>query len=378
MSPRNSSNVIECKAAVAWEPKKPLSIEIVQVAPPKAGEVRIQVLATGVCHTDAYTLDGLDPEGLFPCILGHEGGGIVESVGEGVTSVKPGDHVVPLYIPQCNDCKFCKSTKTNLCSKIRATQGKGVMPDGTSRFTCNGKPVYHFMGTSTFSEYTVVAEISIAKVDETAPLDKVCLLGCGIPTGYGAALNTANVEPGSNVAIWGLGTVGLAVAMGCRERGASRIIGIDINPEKYEIAKKFGCNEYVNPKDHNRPIQEVLIEMTDGGLDYTFECIGNVSTMRAALESCHKGWGQSVIIGVAGAGQEISTRPFQLVTGRVWKGSAFGGWKSRESVPKLVKKYLEKTLMVDEFVTHNFTLNQINDAFHLMHAGKSLRSIVKF
>ena len=370
--------VINCKAAVAWEPKKPLSIETVQVAPPKAGEVRIKVLATGICHTDAYTLDGLDPEGLFPCILGHEGGGIVESVGEGVTSVQPGDHVVPLYIPQCNDCKFCNSTKTNLCSKIRGTQGKGVMPDGTSRFTLNEKPVYHFMGTSTFSEYTVVAEISLAKVDESAPLDKVCLLGCGIPTGYGAALNTANVESGSNVAIWGLGTVGLAVAMGCRERGASRIIGIDINPEKYEIAKKFGCNEFVNPKDHSRPIQEVLVEMTDGGLDYTFECIGNVSTMRAALESCHKGWGQSIIIGVAGAGQEISTRPFQLVTGRVWKGSAFGGWKSRDSVPKLVKKYMNKELMVDEFVTHHFNLDEINDAFHLMHAGKSLRSIVKF
>lgn len=370
--------VIKCKAAVAWEPKKALCIETVEVAPPKAGEVRIKVLATGVCHTDAYTLDGLDPEGLFPCILGHEGGGIVESVGENVSSVAPGDHVIPLYIPQCNDCKFCKSTKTNLCSKIRATQGKGVMPDGTSRFTCNGKTVYHFMGTSTFSEYTVVAEISVTKVEKTAPLDKVCLLGCGIPTGYGAALNTANVEPGSNVAIWGLGTVGLAVAMGCRERGAARIIGIDINPSKYDTAKKFGCTEFVNPKDHNKPIQEVLIEMTDGGLDYTFECIGNVSTMRAALESCHKGWGQSVIIGVAGAGQEISTRPFQLVTGRVWKGSAFGGWKSRESVPKLVNKYLDKSLMVDEFVTHTFELSGINEAFDLMHAGKSLRSIVKF
>lgn len=370
--------VIQCKAAVAWEPKKPLSIETVEVAPPKTGEVRIKILATGVCHTDAYTLDGLDPEGLFPCILGHEGGGIVESVGEAVTSLKPGDHVVPLYIPQCNDCKFCKSPKTNLCSKIRVTQGKGVMPDGTSRFTCKGKTVHHFMGTSTFSEYTVVAEISIAKVDDKAPLDKVCLLGCGIPTGYGAVLNTANVEPGSNVAIWGLGTVGLAVAMGCRERGASRVIGVDINPGKFETAKKFGCTEYVNPKDHTRPIQEVLVEMTDGGLDYTFECIGNVSTMRAALESCHKGWGQSIIIGVAGAGQEISTRPFQLVTGRVWKGSAFGGWKSRDSVPNLVNQYLNNKLMVDEFVTHNFDLSGINEAFDLMHAGKALRSVVKF
>ncbi|XP_054718746.1 alcohol dehydrogenase class-3-like [Uloborus diversus] len=369
---------IQCKAAVAWEPKKPLSIETVEVAPPKAGEVRIKVLATGICHTDAYTLDGLDPEGLFPCILGHEGGGIVESVGEGVSSVKAGDHVIPLYIPQCGECKFCKSPKTNLCSKIRNTQGKGVMPDGTSRFTCKGQNVYHFMGTSTFSEYTVVAEISVTKVNESAPLDKVCLLGCGIPTGYGAALNTANVEPNSTVAIWGLGAVGLAVAMGCRERGASRIIGVDINPEKFEIAKKFGCTEFVNPKDHDKPIQDVLIELTDGGLDYTFECIGNVATMRAALESCHKGWGQSIIIGVAGAGQEISTRPFQLVTGRVWKGSAFGGWKSRESVPKLVEQYMNKKLMLDEFATHKFSLNEINEAFHLMHAGKSLRSVVSF
>ncbi|KAF8778305.1 Alcohol dehydrogenase class-3 like protein [Argiope bruennichi] len=367
---------IQCKAAVAWEPKKPLSLETIEVAPPKAGEVRIKILATAVCHTDAYTLDGLDPEGIFPCILGHEGGGIVESVGEGVTSVKPGDNVVPLYIPQCGDCKFCKSSKTNLCSKIRATQGKGVMPDGTSRFTCKGKTVYHFMGTSTFSEYTVVAEISVVKVDPNAPLNKICLLGCGIPTGYGAALNTANVEPNSNVAIWGLGTVGLAVAMGCQEQGAARIIGVDINPEKFEVAKQFGCTEFVNPKDHQKPIQEVLIEMTDGGLDYTFECIGNVSTMRAALESCHKGWGQSVIIGVAGSGQEISTRPFQLVTGRVWKGSAFGGWKSKDSVPKLVDQYLNGKLKIDEFVTHELKFDDINEAFHLLHSGKTLRSVL--
>lgn len=373
-----TSQPIQCKAAVAWEPKKPLSIETIEVAPPKAGEVRIKILSTGVCHTDAYTLDGLDPEGIFPCILGHEGGGIVESVGESVESLKPGDHVIPLYIPQCGNCKFCNSPKTNLCSKIRATQGKGVMPDGTSRFTCKGQTVYHFMGTSTFSEYTVVAEISVAKVDPSAPLDKVCLLGCGIPTGYGAALNTAKVESNSSVAIWGLGTVGLAVAMGCRENGASRIIGIDINPERFEVAKKFGCTEFVNPKDHERSIQEVLIEMTDGGLDYTFECIGNVATMRAALESCHKGWGQSVIIGVAAGGQEISTRPFQLVTGRVWKGSAFGGWKSRESVPKLVEHYMKKKLMIDEFVTHTFSLDDINSSFELMHAGKSLRSVVNF
>jgi S-(hydroxymethyl)glutathione dehydrogenase/alcohol dehydrogenase len=367
---------IECRAAVAWEAKKPLSIETVQVAPPQAGEVRIKVLHTGVCHTDAYTLDGFDPEGLFPVVLGHEGGGVVESVGEGVTSVKPGDHVIPLYIPQCNECKFCKSSKTNLCSKIRGTQGKGVMSDGTSRFTCKGQQLYHFMGTSTFSEYTVVAEISVAKVDSAAPLDKICLLGCGISTGYGAALNTAKVEAGSNCAVWGLGAVGLATIMGCKVAGATRIIGIDINPDKFEIAKQFGATEFVNPKDHERPIQEVLVEMTDGGLDYTFECIGNVATMRAALEACHKGWGTSVIIGVAASGKEISTRPFQLVTGRTWKGTAFGGWKSRESVPKLVDDYQKGILKVDEFVTHNMGLEKINEAFDLMHEGKSIRSVV--
>nr|QIA50413.1 alcohol dehydrogenase [Semibalanus balanoides] len=370
--------VITCKAAVAWAPKEKLSLETVEVAPPKAGEVRIKVLATGVCHTDAYTLNGLDPEGLFPCILGHEGGGLVESVGEGITHLVPGDHVVPLYVPQCYDCKFCKSPKTNLCSKIRSTQGAGVMPDGTGRFTCKGKSLFHFMGCSTFSEYTVVSELSLCKVDAEAPLDKVCLLGCGISTGYGAALNTANVEAGSTVAIWGLGAVGLAVAMGCRERGASRVIGVDINPDKFEAGKPFGVTEFVNPKDHERPIQQVLTEMTDGGLDYTFECIGNINTMRAALESCHKGWGVSTILGVAASGQEIATRPFQLVTGRVWKGCAFGGWKSRDAVPKLVQQYMKKKLMVDEFVTFNFTLEEINEAFKVMHEGKALRSIVKF
>lgn len=315
--------------------------------------------------------------GLFPCILGHEGAGIVESVGPGVTSVSPGDSVIPLYVPQCRDCKFCRSPKTNLCSKIRLTQGRGVMPDGTSRFKCQGKTLFHFMGTSTFSEYTVVAEISLAKVDPTAPVDKVCLLGCGIPTGYGAAINTAKVESGSTVAIWGLGAVGLAVAMGCRNQGASRIIGIDINAAKFERAKVFGCTEFVNPKDYaGKSIPEVLSEMTDGGLDYTFECIGNVKTMRDALESCHKGWGTSVIIGVAGAGQEISTRPFQLVTGRVWKGSAFGGWKSRDSVPYLVREYLNKNLMIDEFVTHNLPLEKVNKAFDLMHSGDALRVVL--
>jgi len=369
---------ISCKAAVAWEAKKPLSLETIEVAPPKAGEVRIKILATGVCHTDSYTLDGFDPEGLFPVVLGHEGGGIVESVGEGVTNVKAGDHVIPLYVPQCGECKFCKSPKTNLCQKIRVTQGQGVMPDGTSRFTCKGKSLFHFMGCSTFSEYTVVAAISVCKVDDKAPLDKVCLLGCGISTGYGAALNTAKVEAGSSCAVWGLGAVGLAVLMGCQRAGATRIIGIDINPDKFEVAKQFGATECVNPKDFDKPIQEVLCQMTDGGLDYTFECIGNVGTMRAALESCHKGWGESTILGVAAAGQEISTRPFQLVTGRVWRGSAFGGYKSVSGVPKLVDDYLAGKLKVDEFITHNMGLDKINEAFDLMHAGKSIRSIVHF
>lgn len=290
----------------------------------------------------------------------------------------PGDHVIPLYIPQCNDCKFCRSPKTNLCSKIRATQGAGYMPDGTSRLSCKGKQLFHFMGCSTFSEYTVVAEISVCKVNPEAPLDKVCLLGCGISTGYGAALNTAKVEPGSNCAVWGLGAVGLATIMGCKRAGAGRIIGVDINPTKFEIAKEFGATECINPKDHTDPITKVLTDMTDGGFDYTFECIGNVRTMRDALESCHKGWGTSVIIGVAAAGQEISTRPFQLVTGRSWKGTAFGGWKSRESVPRLVDEYMEKKMKVDEFVTHTRTLAEINAAFDLMHKGEGIRTVVNF
>lgn len=371
-----AGQVIECKAAVAWEAKKPMEIKTIQVAPPKAGEVRVKILYTGVCHTDAYVLDGFDPEGKFPVVLGHEGGGVVESVGEGVTSVQAGDHVIPLYIPQCYDCKFCKSPKTNLCGKIRSTQGAGLMPDGTSRFTCEGKPLFHFMGCSSFSQYTVVAEISVCKVVPEAPLDKVCLLGCGISTGYGAALNTAGVEPGSTCAVWGLGAVGLAVMMGCKKAGASRIIGIDINPAKFELGEKFGMTEGLNPKDHDKPIQQVIVDMTDGGCDYTFECIGNVGTMRAALESCHKGWGVSTIIGVAAAGQEISTRPFQLVTGRVWKGSAFGGWKSRDSVPKLVNEYMNKEMMVDEFVSHNLPLDQVNEAFDLMHTGQSIRAVL--
>ncbi|XP_003491261.1 alcohol dehydrogenase class-3 [Bombus impatiens] len=373
-----AGKVIKCKAAVAWKEKQPLSLEEVEVAPPKAHEVRIKVVAVALCHTDAYTLDGLDPEGVFPCVLGHEGSGIVESVGEDVTEFKAGDHVIPLYIPQCKECKFCIHPNTNLCSKIRVTQGKGVMPDGTSRFTCKGQTLAHFMGCSTFSEYTVVADISLAKIDPIAPLDKVCLLGCGVSTGYGAVVNTAKVTPGSSCAIWGLGAVGLAVAFGCKKAGAKRIIGIDLNPSKFKLAKKFGCTEFLNPKDYSKSIQEVLIELTDGGLDFTFECVGNVNTMRAALESCHKGWGTSIIVGVAAAGQEISTRPFQLITGRVWKGTAFGGWKSRDSVPNLVQDYMAKKLILDEFITHTFSFNKINEGFDLLHSGNCLRIVLKY
>ena len=371
--------VITCKAAVAWEAKKPLSMETIEVAPPKKGEVRIKIVHTAICHTDAYTLDGCDPEGLFPVVLGHEGAGIVESVGEGVTTVKEGDHVIPLYIPQCGDCKFCAHPRTNLCSKIRTTQGQGMMPDGTSRFTCKGKPLYHFMGTSTFSEYTVCAEISVCKIDPSAPLDKVCLLGCGVTTGYGAALNTAKVTPNSTCAIWGLGAVGLAVIMGCKVAGAKRIIGVDLNSSKFDLAKKFGATECINPKDFpDKPFQQTMVDMTDGGCDFTFECIGNVNTMRQALEACHKGWGESTIIGVAAAGQEISTRPFQLVTGRVWRGSAFGGYKSRESVPKLVNDSMTGKMNLDDFITHNLKFEEINDGFDLLHAGKCIRTVLKF
>lgn len=373
------SSPIQCKAAVAWGPSKPLSIETVTVDPPKKGEVRIKILFTSVCHTDQYTLGGSDPEAKFPCILGHEGSGVVESIGEGVSSVAVGDFVVPLYIPQCYECKFCKHPKTNLCQKVRETQGQGIMPDGTTRFSCGGKPIYHYMGTSTFSEYTVVLEISVAKVDKDTPLDRVCLLGCGLSTGYGAALNTADVQAGDTVAIFGLGAVGLAVAAGCKERGASRIIGIDTNSTKVEKALEIGVTEFVNPKDFEETIQAKLVQMTDGGLDHTFECIGNVQVMRAALEACHKGWGQSVIIGVAGAGQEIRTRPFQLVTGRVWKGSAFGGWKSRDSLPKLVEAYKKGKLCIDKFITHRRDgIETLNEVFELLHSGTSLRCVVKY
>ncbi|MGY4044004.1 S-(hydroxymethyl)glutathione dehydrogenase/class III alcohol dehydrogenase [Aeromonas hydrophila] len=369
---------IKCKAAIAWGPGQPLSIEEVDVMPPQAGEVRVRIVATGVCHTDAFTLSGEDPEGVFPCILGHEGGGIVESVGEGVTSVKVGDHVIPLYTPECGECKFCKSGKTNLCQKIRATQGKGLMPDGTTRFSKDGQPIYHYMGTSTFSEYTVLPEISIAKVDPAAPLEEVCLLGCGVTTGIGAVMNTAKVKEGENVAIFGLGGIGLSAVIGARLAKAGRIIAIDINESKFELARKLGATDCINPNDYDKPIQEVIVELTDGGVDFSFECIGNVKVMRAALECCHKGWGESVIIGVAGAGQEISTRPFQLVTGRVWRGSAFGGVRGRSELPSYVQRYMQGEFKLDDFITHTMGLEQINEAFDLMHEGKSIRSVIHY
>ncbi|MGU5656515.1 S-(hydroxymethyl)glutathione dehydrogenase/class III alcohol dehydrogenase [Aeromonas veronii] len=369
---------IKCKAAIAWGPGQPLSIEEVEVMPPQAGEVRVRIVATGVCHTDAFTLSGEDPEGVFPCILGHEGGGIVESVGEGVTSVKVGDHVIPLYTPECGECKFCKSGKTNLCQKIRATQGKGLMPDGTTRFSKDGQPIYHYMGTSTFSEYTVLPEISIAKVDPAAPLEEVCLLGCGVTTGIGAVMNTAKVKEGESVAIFGLGGIGLSAVIGARLAKAGRIIAIDINESKFELARKLGATDCINPNDYNKPVQEVIVELTDGGVDFSFECIGNVKVMRAALECCHKGWGESVIIGVAGAGQEISTRPFQLVTGRVWRGSAFGGVRGRSELPSYVQRYMQGEFRLDDFITHTMPLEQINEAFDLMHEGKSIRTVIHY
>ncbi|WP_210395033.1 S-(hydroxymethyl)glutathione dehydrogenase/class III alcohol dehydrogenase [Motiliproteus sediminis] len=369
---------MKSRAAVAWEAGKPLVIEEVDVEGPRAGEVLVRMVATGVCHTDAYTLSGDDPEGLFPVILGHEGGAIIEEIGHGVTSVKPGDHVIPLYTPECGHCKFCKSGKTNLCQAIRETQGKGLMPDGSSRFSCNGTKLHHYMGTSTFSEYSVMPEIAVARINPAAPLDKVCLLGCGITTGIGAVLNTAKVEPGSTVAVFGLGGIGLSVVQGAVMAKASRIVVIDINEDKFEMARQLGATDCVNPSQHSVPIQELIVDLTDGGVDYSFECIGNVNVMRQALECCHKGWGESVIIGVAGAGQEISTRPFQLVTGRVWRGTAFGGVKGRSQLPDYVERYMAGVIKIDPFVTHTLTLDQINDAFELMHAGKSIRSVVLF
>ena len=370
---------MKTRAAVAWAAGKPLEIEEVDLAAPRAGEVLVQIVATGVCHTDAFTLSGADPEGLFPVILGHEGGGIVQEVGPGVTSVKPGDHVIPLYTPECGVCKFCKSGKTNLCQAIRVTQGKGLMPDGTSRFSKDGKQILHYMGTSTFSEYTVLPEIALAKINPKAPLDKVCLLGCGITTGIGAVLNTAKVTPGSTVAVFGLGGIGLAVVQGAVMAKAARIIAVDMNPSKWEMAKAMGATDFVNPADYkDTPIQQVIIDMTDGGVDYSFECIGNVKVMRSALECCHKGWGESTIIGVAGAGQEISTRPFQLVTGRVWRGSAFGGVKGRSQLPGYVENYMNGSLKIDEFVSEVLPLDQINHAFDLMHDGKVIRSVIRY
>ncbi|WP_158769505.1 S-(hydroxymethyl)glutathione dehydrogenase/class III alcohol dehydrogenase [Paraglaciecola sp. L1A13] len=369
---------IKTRAAVAWAAGEPLSIEEVDLMPPQKGEVLVKIIATGVCHTDAYTLSGDDPEGIFPAILGHEGAGIVEAIGEGVTSVEVGDHVIPLYTPECGECKFCLSGKTNLCQAIRATQGKGLMPDGTTRFSKNGKPIYHYMGTSTFAEHTVVAEIALAKIPKEAPLEKVCLLGCGVTTGMGAVTNTAKVQEGDTVAVFGLGGIGLSVLIGAKMAKAGRIIAIDVNEDKFKIAKQLGATDVVNPKDYDKSIQEVIVDMTDGGVDYSFECIGNVNVMRSALECCHKGWGESVIIGVAGAGQEISTRPFQLVTGRVWRGSAFGGVKGRSQLPDYVLRYMDGEFELDTFITHTMPLEDINTAFDLMHEGKSIRSVVHY
>ena len=369
---------MKSRAAVAFAAGQPLQIVEIDVAPPEAGEVLVKITHTGVCHTDAFTLSGDDPEGLFPCVLGHEGAGIVVEVGEGVTSVAPGDHVIPLYTAECGECLFCKSGKTNLCTSVRATQGKGVMPDGSSRFSCEGRPVYHYMGCSTFSEYTVVAEVSLAKVNPQANPEQVCLLGCGVTTGLGAVKNTAKVQSGDTVAVFGLGGIGLAVVQGAKLANASRIIAIDTNADKFGLARTFGATDCVNPRDHDKPIQQVIVEMTGWGVDHSFECIGNVQVMRAALECAHRGWGQSVIIGVAGAGQEISTRPFQLVTGRTWKGTAFGGVKGRTQLPGMVEDAMAGRIQLAPFVTHTMPLTEINRAFELMHEGKSIRSVVRY
>ncbi len=369
---------MDVKAAVAFGSNKPLSIETVQLEAPQKGEVLVEIKATGVCHTDAYTLGGADPEGLFPTILGHEGAGIVAEVGEGVTSVKPGDKVIPLYTPECRQCEYCLSQKTNLCQAIRSTQGKGVMPNGTSRFSFNGEKLYHYMGTSTFANYTVLPEIAVAKIRDDAPLDKVCLIGCGVTTGLGAVINTAKVEPGSNVVVFGLGGIGLSVIQGAKMVGASKIIGIDINSDKRSLAELYGMTDFVNPKETEGDLVAHLVELTGGGADYSFECIGNVKVMRQALECCHKGWGVSTVIGVAGAGQEINTRPFQLVTGRVWQGSAFGGARGRTDVPKIVDWYMEGKINIDDLITHTMPIERINEAFDLMHQGKSIRSVVTF
>ena len=369
---------MKTQAAVAFEAGKPLVIETVDLEGPKAGEVLVEIKATGICHTDYYTLSGADPEGLFPCVLGHEGAGIVVDVGPGVTSLKKGDHVIPLYTPECRQCKSCLSRKTNLCTAIRATQGKGVMPDGTSRFKCDGEPVLHYMGASTFSNFIVAPEIAMAKIREDAPFEKVCYIGCGVTTGIGAVINTAKVEAGANVVVFGLGGIGLNVIQGARLVGANKIIGVDINPKRKELAEKFGMTHFVNPKEIEGDLVPYLVALTDGGADYSFECVGNTTLMRQALECCHRGWGESIIIGVAGAGQEISTRPFQLVTGRVWKGTAFGGARGRTDVPKIVDWYMDGKISIDPLITHVMPIDRINDAFNLMHSGESIRSVVTF
>ena len=369
---------MKVRAAVAHAAGKPLTIEEVDLAGPKAGEVLVEIKATGICHTDEFTLSGADPEGLFPAILGHEGAGIVVDVGPDVRSLKKGDHVIPLYTPECRQCEYCLSRKTNLCQAIRVTQGKGMMPDGTSRFSQGGKSIHHYMGTSTFSNFTVVPEIALAKIREDAPFDKVCYIGCGVTTGIGAVINTARVEPGANVVVFGLGGIGLNVIQGARLVGANMIVGVDINPARESLARKFGMTHFVNPKEVKGDLVPYLVELTKGGADYSFECIGNTDIMRQALECCHKGWGVSVIIGVAGAGKEISTRPFQLVTGRVWKGTAFGGARGRTDVPKIVDWYMDKKINIDDLITHTLPLDRINEGFDLMHAGKSIRTVVVY
>jgi len=368
---------MKTRAAVAWKAQEPLTIEEVDLQGPQAGEVLVEIKATGICHTDYYTLSGADPEGLFPAILGHEGAGVVLEVGAGVTSLKPGDHVVPLYTPECRQCKFCLSRKTNLCGAIRATQGKGLMPNGSSRFSLGGKEILHYMGTSTFANHTVLPEIALARIREDAPFDKVCYIGCGVTTGIGAVLFTAKVEAGANVVVFGLGGIGLNVIQGAKMVGADKIIGVDLNPEREALARKFGMTHFVNPKDVENVVDHI-IQLTDGGADYSFECIGNTTTMRQALECCHKGWGQSIIIGVAAAGQEIATRPFQLVTGREWKGSAFGGARGRTDVPKIVDWYMEGKINIDDLITHTLPLERINEGFDLMNRGESIRSVVVY
>ena len=369
---------MDVRAAVAYGANQPLVIETVQLDGPRAGEVLVEIKATGVCHTDAYTLSGMDPEGLFPTVLGHEGAGVVVEVGPGVRSLKPGDHVIPLYTPECRECEYCLSGKTNLCQAIRETQGRGLMPDGTSRFSAQGKPLYHYMGTSTFAQYTVLPEIALAKIREDAPFDKVCYIGCGVTTGIGAVIYTAKVRPGDKVVVFGLGGIGLNVVQGARMAGADMIIGVDINPGKRALAEQFGMTHFVNPKELEGDLVPYLVSLTKGGADYSFECIGNTTLMRQALECCHKGWGTSIIIGVAGAGQEISTRPFQLVTGRNWRGSAFGGARGRTDVPKIVDWYMEGKIHINEMITHTLPLEEINTAFDLMHEGKSIRSVLTF